>query len=98
MSKNEHLKATIEWEGKRAEFEGSFEEVWKGLSKFLSEKGDHATKDVPSLEDGKLSLYILYILIEILFGQVAKENLKNLTETVSSYAEIDVVSKNRSPS
>lgn len=35
-----------------------------GFYAFLSEKGDHATKDTPSPEDGKLSLYVLYILIE----------------------------------
>jgi hypothetical protein len=31
------LRATLEWEGKKVEFEGSFEEVWKSINRFLSE-------------------------------------------------------------
>lgn len=37
MSNGEHLKAVLEWEGKRAEFEGLPEEVWKSINRFLSE-------------------------------------------------------------
>jgi hypothetical protein len=36
MSENK-LKATLEFEGKKAEFEGSFEEVWRSINRFLSE-------------------------------------------------------------
>jgi hypothetical protein len=38
--------------------------IQRGFYAFLSEKGNHATKDTPTPEDSKLSLYILYILIE----------------------------------
>ena len=38
--------------------------IQRGFYAFLSEKGNHATKDIPTPEDSKLSLYILYILIE----------------------------------
>jgi hypothetical protein len=34
MSEKE-LRATLEWEGKKVEFEGSFEEVWKSINRFL---------------------------------------------------------------
>jgi len=38
--------------------------IQKGFYAFLSEKGDHATKDVPDESDAKISLYIFYIIVE----------------------------------
>jgi len=37
MSKNDNLKAIIEFEGKKAIFEGSTQEVWRSINRFLSE-------------------------------------------------------------
>ena len=37
MNENEHLKATLEWEGRKVEFKGSPEEVWRSINRFLSE-------------------------------------------------------------
>jgi hypothetical protein len=37
MSKNGNLKAIIEFEGKKAIFEGAAQEVWKSINRFLSE-------------------------------------------------------------
>jgi hypothetical protein len=47
--------------------------VQNGFYAFLSEKGNHATKDVPSPEDAKLSLYILYILTEYYLEKLGKK-------------------------
>jgi len=47
--------------------------IQRGFYAFLSEKGNHATEDVPSLEDGKLSLYILYTLIEYCLDKLQKK-------------------------
>lgn len=38
--------------------------IQNGFYSFLSEKGNHATADVPTLDDAKISLYILYVLLE----------------------------------
>jgi len=37
MTEENKLKASIEWEGKRAVFEGPPEEVWASINRFLSE-------------------------------------------------------------
>jgi len=58
MSKNEHLKATLEWEGKRAEFEGSSEEVWRCLNRFLSE----INPKIASLSDLIIKINFLELL------------------------------------
>jgi len=44
--------------------------IQTGFYSFLSEKGGHATKDIPSLEDAKVSLYILYIIIEYVYNKL----------------------------
>jgi hypothetical protein len=49
--------------------------IQKGFYAFLSEKGDHATSDVPDESDAKISLYIFYIIVEYV---LEKPNFSNL--------------------
>jgi len=61
MSKNEYLKATLEWEGKKAQFEGSPEEVWKSINKFLIE----TNPQIVSLLDFLIKVNVVELLTKL---------------------------------
>jgi hypothetical protein len=47
-----------------------------GFYHFLSEKGDHATKEIIDEIDAKTSLYIFYIFVEYISNKLKSKNIK----------------------
>lgn len=49
--------------------------IQRGFYAFLSEKGDHANKEVVTPDDAKTSIYIFYILLEYVIGKLKNQKL-----------------------
>jgi hypothetical protein len=52
--------------------DGEIKLIEQGFYGFLSEKGGHATKDIPDREDSTISIYLVYIICDYILKKYSK--------------------------